>query len=115
MTRWCTRSAQTGAAPAGCTLFVFKGSAEGYELLSKTTIVQLPLAVSAQQTAGWKDLIVHAKGVGDVVLKATNQGYPLNPSMQPQATAADLEYSQQLLNYQQIAIRHNGITPPAPA
>jgi len=86
---------------ASCTLFVFKGSAEGYELLSKTTIVQLPLAVSAQQTAGWKDLIVHAKGVGDVVLKATNQGYPLNPSMQPQATAADLEYSQQLLNYQQ--------------
>ena len=54
--------------------------------------MQLPLAVSAQQTAGWKDLIVHAKGVGDVVLKATNQGYPLNPSMQPQATAKQVAF-----------------------
>lgn len=84
---------------AGCTLFVFKGSAEGYALLSKTTIVQLPLAVSAQQTAGWKDLILHAKGVGDVVLKATDQGYPLNPSLQPTASADDLEGSKVLLDY----------------
>lgn len=44
---------------------------------------------------------MHAKGVGEVVLRATDQGYPLNPSLQPQASAAGLEHSQPLLTYQQ--------------
>tara|TARA_Y100000815_G_C13235577_1_gene459793 strand:+ start:327 stop:791 length:465 start_codon:yes stop_codon:yes gene_type:complete len=85
---------------AGCTLFVLQGSADGFTLLSKTTIVQLPLRVSSQQTHGWHDLIVYAKGEGDVVLRATEAGYPLNPSLQPKAMDTDLQDSQLLLDYQ---------------
>lgn len=84
---------------AGCTLFVFKGSAEGFSPLSRSTVVQLPLSVSKQHSAGWRNLIVHAKGQGNVVLKATAEGYPLNPSLQPPASADDLQDSEILLDY----------------
>ena len=84
---------------AGCTLFVLQGSEHAFTLRSKTTIVQLPLRVSAHSTDGWRDLIVHARGAGDVVLRATDSGYPLNPSMQRPATAAELQSSEILLTY----------------
>lgn len=84
---------------AGCTLFVLQGSEHAFTLRSKTTIVQLPLRVSAHSTDGWRDLIVHARGAGDVVLRATDSGYPLNPSMQRSATAAELQSSEILLEY----------------
>ncbi|GGE37390.1 hypothetical protein GCM10007421_09080 [Halopseudomonas oceani] len=84
---------------AGCTLFVYKGGAKGFSLLSRSTVVQLPLVVSAQRSAGWNDLIVHARGQGQVVLRATAEGYPLNPSLQPSASAHDLQDSRALLDY----------------
>ena len=84
---------------AGCTLFVLQGSEHAFTLRSRTTIAQLPLWVSAHSTDGWRDLIVHAGGAGDVVLRATDSGYPLNPSMQRPATAAELQSSEILLTY----------------
>ncbi|MED5493734.1 MAG: hypothetical protein VYD45_16650 [Pseudomonadota bacterium] len=84
---------------AGCTLFVLQGSEHAFTLRSRTTIAQLPLWVSAHSTDGWRDLIVHARGAGDVVLRATDSGYPLNPSMQRPATAAELQSSEILLEY----------------
>ena len=84
---------------AGCTLFVLQGSEHAFTLRSRTTIAQLPLWVSAHSTDGRRDLIVHARGAGDVVLRATDRGYPLNPSMQQPATTAELQSSEILLTY----------------
>jgi len=84
---------------AGCTMLVFQGTEEGYTHLSSSTIVQLPLSV-VETEEGWKDLIVYAKGTGLVRLKGSEQGYPLNPSMQPLAEEAAIINSLELLNYE---------------
>lgn len=84
---------------AGCTLLVFKGVENGYRFLSRTTITQLPLSVIESENSGWKNLIVHAKGMGFVVLEGSDKGYPLNPSLQPLAEELEMKASRELLNY----------------
>lgn len=71
---------------AGCNMVVFEGSADGYEMVSNTTLVHAPVWVSESQTNGWNDLIIHVSGGGitaqEVVLKYDGTAYPTNPSLQ---------------------------------
>ncbi len=65
----------------GCTLLIFKGTALSFDFVSKTTLVNTPVAVSDKPINGWKSLSVYSKGTGNVLLKFDGQTYPENPSM----------------------------------
>ena len=74
----------------GCVLEVFRGSAMGFGFLSGSTVTSLPIRVSTESTHGWRALIVQSKGRGDVVMRFDGTRYPLNPSVQPLATAVQV-------------------------
>jgi hypothetical protein len=67
----------------GCTLLVVAKEANGFRVVSKSTLIQTPLVVSETRTNGWRDLIVEVRGNGMVALKFDGKGYPSNPSTQP--------------------------------
>jgi len=67
----------------GCTVYLL--SAEG-EKITRFTIVDGPIAVSADKSNGWSDLIIPSKGVNYLV-KFNGKTYPSNPSVQPKVTA----------------------------
>jgi hypothetical protein len=75
----------------GCTMLVFRGTDQGFILVSATAIVMAPIRVSANSVDGWRSLIVYAKGKGDVVLKFSGTHYPANPSVQPKVDRVELE------------------------
>lgn len=77
--QWC--------GSGGCTLLVFKGKQDGFEFISKSTITS-HIRVSPEIRHGWKTLLVHTGGIGDVVMQFNGAKYPSNPSMQPKATKA---------------------------
>jgi hypothetical protein len=68
----------------GCTLLVFEGTEDDFQLRSSTTLVQSPFIVSENETQGWRDLVLEVYGGGatpaTVALQFDGQGYPLNPS-----------------------------------
>lgn len=68
-------------AGQGCPLLVFRGSRDGYFLVSRTTPVKRPVAVATTRTNGWSDLIVETQGVGKVVLVFETYGYTANAAM----------------------------------
>ena len=72
----------------GCNMLVFRAAANGFTLVSASTITKQPIRVSPEKSHGWKTLIVFAKGRGDVLMRFNGTRYPLNPSAQPKATAA---------------------------
>ena len=80
----------------GCTLLIFRGTATGYSLISRSTIVSQPIRLLKSSHFGWKDLIVHTKGVGDVLLIHNKTKYPSNPSLQPKATSKQIQESIEL-------------------
>jgi hypothetical protein len=65
----------------GCTLVVFRGTPDGFQLLSTSTIVKEPIKVASTRSAGWSDLFVLSGGRGRRVLRFDGSEYPLNPSM----------------------------------
>jgi hypothetical protein len=75
----------------GCTMLVFRGTEQGFTLVSASTIVMGPIKVSAKSVAGWRSLIVYSKGKGEVVLRFSGSGYPANPSLQPAVSRVELE------------------------
>jgi hypothetical protein len=81
----------------GCTLLVFKGKQDGFEFISKSTITSEPIRVSPEKIHGWKTLIVYTGGIGDVVMRFNGAKYPLNPSVQPKATKAQVRATETVL------------------
>ena len=75
-------------------MLVFRAAANGFTLVSASTIANQPIRVSPQKSHGWKTLIVFAKGRGDVLMRFNGLRYPLNPSVQPKATAAQASAAQ---------------------
>ncbi|MGD1941619.1 MAG: hypothetical protein ACFB0G_09925 [Leptolyngbyaceae cyanobacterium] len=69
----------------GCTLLVFEGVGEEFQLRSQISLVQTPLTVSERLTSGWQDLVLRIAGGGavpkTVLLSFEGQGYPPNPSL----------------------------------
>ena len=78
----------------GCTLLVFRGVKDKFIFVSGSTVTYEPIRVSPEKTHGWKTLIVYSKGKGDVLMRFDGKRYPLNPSIQPKATSAQLEAAQ---------------------
>lgn len=80
-------TSQNWCGSGGCTLLVFEGSTQGFEFVSRSTVVNKPIVVSETRTSGWRDLIVTIGGgggsSGQVALKFNGETYPVNPSMQP--------------------------------
>jgi len=70
----------------GCNMLVFRGTNDGFTFVSASTITNEPIRVSPENTQGWKTLIVHSKGKGDVLMQFNGTHYPLNPSLQSKAT-----------------------------
>lgn len=84
---------------AGCTLFVFKGSADGYQFISRTTSVVAPIQVrqwpepdkpngiAEEANEGKVDLQVKvnggAFGLRDAILRYREGHYPRNASFEP--------------------------------
>src|SRR5207247_5171001 len=81
----------------GSTMVVFHGATAGFTLVSSSTITNEPIRVSSETTSGWRPLIVYSKGKGDVSMRFDGKRYPLNPSMQPRATAAQVSGAQTLI------------------
>ena len=75
----------------GCTMLVLEPSGQGYELVSKMTLVNPPVLVADQTSAGWKDLVVYVEGGGAephyARMQFDGKGYPSNPSVAPEVTA----------------------------
>ena len=69
-------------------MLVLRADANGFTLVSASTITNPPIRVSAEKSHGWRTLIVFAKGRGDVLMRFNGTRYPLNPSVQPKATPA---------------------------
>lgn len=72
----------------GNTLLIFTEDNGIYNLMSKTTIVNMPIIISNSKTNGFNDIIVYVTGGGvkngfHTVLKNQDGRYPLNPSVQP--------------------------------
>lgn len=78
----------------GCTLLILQRSPSGLQLVSRTTIVRPPIRLLPTRTKGWRDLVVKVAGGGgptrEVRLRFDGGGYPLNPSLQPNAPEPDL-------------------------
>lgn len=85
----------------GCPLFVFRQGEDGYELVARMSVVQVPVRVSSQRTHGWRDLVVAVAGggvpAGNAVLKFDGTTYPSNPTVPPAEPAASLEGTQILI------------------
>jgi len=78
----------------GCTMLVFRGTKDKFTVVSGSTITYEPIRVSPEKAHGWKTLIVYSKGKGDVLMRFNGERYPLNSSMQPKATPAQVEAAQ---------------------
>lgn len=68
----------------GGTLMIFNNK---YDLISRTTVVNMPIIISKNKTNGYKDIMVKVEGGGVYkgfysLLKYENKRYPLNASMQ---------------------------------
>lgn len=78
-------------------MLVFHGTEAGFTFVSASSITNEPIRISPETTQGWKTLIVHAKGKGDVRMRFNGTRYPLNPSLQPKATAAQVRAAHAVL------------------
>lgn len=81
----------------GCTLLVFQAQVSGYRLVSVSTVTELPVRMGLERSKGWKNLIVSSRGKGEVVMRFDGKVYPANPSLQPQASPAQIKAAQLLL------------------
>jgi uncharacterized protein YecT (DUF1311 family) len=78
-------------------MLILRGTDSGFVFVSSSTITNEPIRVSPERTSGWKNLIVNAKTVGDVVMRFDGKRYPLNPSVQPKATPVQTKAAATLL------------------
>ncbi len=79
----------------GCTLEVLRGTKQGFEFMSGSTISRKPIQILAEKRFGWHSFTVSVTGGGarpcNALMRFDGQKYPLNPSMAPCATAAQLQ------------------------
>lgn len=72
----------------GCTMLILEPTGQSYELVSKMTLVNPPVLIADQTSAGWKDLVVYVEGGGAephyARMQFDGKGYPSNPSMAPE-------------------------------
>jgi hypothetical protein len=72
----------------GCMMLVLAPSGQRYQMVSKMTLVQAPVIVSAEKSAGWHDLVLEVSGGGAKKHYARMQfdgsAYPVNPSTAPE-------------------------------
>jgi hypothetical protein len=81
---------------AGCTMLILRGTPNGFQLVSKSTITGEPIEVLPAVEHGWRTLIVNTGGIGPVVMRFNGSRYPENPSMQRKATPAQIKSGQPL-------------------
>ncbi len=71
----------------GCTMLILMAGEENFKLLNATQPVRGPLFISAMETNGWKNIIVHVSGrwaeTKDVALQFDGEKYPASPSDLP--------------------------------
>jgi hypothetical protein len=72
----------------GCMMLVLTPAGQRYQMVSKMTLVQAPVIVSAEKSAGWNDLVLEVSGGGAEKHYARMQfdgsAYPGNPSTAPE-------------------------------
>jgi hypothetical protein len=81
----------------GCNMLVFHATKDGFTFVSSSTITTEPIRVSSEKSSGWKTLIVYSRGKGDVLMPFDGRRYPLNPSTQPKASAAQVSAAQTVM------------------
>lgn len=71
----------------GCTLYVMKARADGFDYISQIRPVRTPLLISDTRTQGWRDLVLRIDGrwsqTHDVALRFDGAAYPSAPEAQP--------------------------------
>ncbi len=72
----------------GCTALILAPEKSSYRVVSKLTIVRLPIRVLDTSTNGWRDLAVTVVGGGilradEAWLRFDGKTYPTNPSVEP--------------------------------
>jgi hypothetical protein len=87
----------TWCGSGGCNMLIFRAINNGFTLVSGSTVTSEPVRLLPDKTHGWNTLIVYSKGKGDVLMPFNGQRYPLNPSTQPKATAAQIAAARILL------------------
>jgi hypothetical protein len=76
---WCGKD--------GCTMLVLHARQDDFTLVSSIVPVREPLYVSAKETNGWRDIIVHVSGrwtqTKDVAMQFDGRAYPPHPDHLP--------------------------------
>lgn len=77
----------------GCSLYAFRGTGDGFDFVSSTSLVRGPFIVAETSTNGWRDLLMEVSGGGMarkvVRLAYDGEAYPGNPSGLPAQPGAD--------------------------
>ena len=85
---------QKNCGSGGCRLEIFRGTKQGFEFISGSTISREPIQILAEKRFGWHSFTVSVSGGGakpcDALMRFNGQKYPLNPSIAPCATPAQL-------------------------
>lgn len=81
-------SGEAWCGSGGCTTLVLSKRAGAYQVISKTTITNLPIRVLDVESHGWRELGVVVRGGGiqpgyEAALAFDGVRYPLNPSVIP--------------------------------
>jgi putative lipoprotein len=87
-------TARDWCGSGGCTMLILRGRAQGFTFVAKATIAQKPIKVSPEVLHGWHTLLVPVRGGGAqpgfALMRFSGREYPRNPSVQPQASAAQV-------------------------
>lgn len=79
------------AGSGGGSGLILKEISEGYQIISKLSLVRTPIIISNNKTNGWKDIIMEVSGGGatpsKVTMKFDGKKYPSNPSTQTKLNA----------------------------
>lgn len=85
----------------GCPLFVFATGPDGYRLVSRLSVVRLPVRLGPGSTNGWRNLVVGIGGgglaAGQAELKFDGTAYPTNPTVPPAEPVTDVAGSELLI------------------
>jgi hypothetical protein len=69
----------------GCGAYVLKAAGDTYQVVTETSVTQLPIGVLPTSSNGWRDLYVSVSGggmaAGTVALKFDGKTYPDNPTV----------------------------------
>ena len=89
---------QDRCGTGGCNMEIYRGTKTGFEFLSGSTITFPPILVTSEKRYGWKTLIVFSGGTGTVLIRFNGSRYPLNPSLQPEATQLQVKEASTVLD-----------------